>query len=340
MSYSQAAAPQPTRRPARKAVWPFVLSGVLACALVAGAVVFFVVRRDTPAATGPADSATAGSSRMLAEGVTAGGTMTGAAKTLATALTGRGLECSVRFTTADGGHSGCFLAAGGGTVAVEYQYQADGAVNALTLVIKGKSETAPILQTLTATIGQVVFPADRSAVLTTMRQSWGGAVEGKWGKYEIVGRGSPTRLDAEKFGNKQLKVPSLHLETTELGLAKALNADGYTCAGIQPTCQGQYAGKPGLALKFSGPDDGGITYLVATAATGTTSEKAFAQLRSTVFGHLRGDAVAPVQEWISQHLGGGSHIAYVAGWRVDLEVTAGKQIRLTLFNEEFFLQMT
>ncbi|HZX07917.1 hypothetical protein [Kribbella sp.] len=319
----------------RRAAWPFVLAGVLAVLLVGGAATFFLVRRDTPTATVTQDSG-----QSLAEGVSVGGVMSGAAKTLADTLAGRGLECSVRFTTADGGHSGCFAEESGTSIAVVYQYQPDGTVGALTIDVKGKGETAPTLQATTAAVGQVAFPKDVPGLLSTLRNSWGGASEGSWGKYEMLARGKKTVLNAEKFGNKQLKVPSLSLGTTEPELAKALTADGYTCAADHETCQGRYADRPGLALKFSGPDDGGLTYLVGTAATGATTGKAFEQLRTTVFGHLRGDAVTPVQEWIGRHLDGRSHIAYVAGWRVSLEVTPSKQTRLTLFNDWFFLQMT
>jgi hypothetical protein len=277
---------------------------------------------------------------LIQTSLTAGGAMTGGAQALAEALTARGLECSVRFTGKDGGQAGCFAPPSGSSIAVVYQYQPDGTVNALTIDVKGKGETAPMLQATTGMVGQVAFPKDLPGLMTTLRKSWGGATEGTWGKYEMVARGPKTVLNAEKFGNKQLAVPSLRLDTTEPELANALAADGYTCAADHETCQGKYAGQSGLALKFSGPDDGGITYLVSTAATGATTSKAFEQLRATVFGHLRGDAATPVQEWVGRHLDGRSHIAYVAGWRVSLEVTPGRQTRLTLFNDWFFLQMT
>ncbi|WP_427885131.1 hypothetical protein ACQHIV_23395 [Kribbella sp. GL6] len=304
---------------------------MLAVLLVGGAATFFLGRRDAPTAAVSPDSV-----QTLADGVSVGGTTTGAAKTLADTLTARGLECSVRFTSANGGHAGCFAAVNGASVAVVYQYQPDGAVNALTINVEAKGETAPTLQAVTAAVGQVVFPKDLPGLMSTLRNSWGGALEASWGKYEIVGRGAKTVLNAEKFGNKQLAIPSLHLDTTETEFADALTADGYTCAADHQTCQR----KPGLALKFSGPDDGGLTYLVTTAAAGAETGKAFEELRGTVFGHLRGAAVAPVQEWIGRNLDGRSHIAYVAGWRVSLEVSPAKQTRLTLFNEWFFLQMT
>ncbi|WP_432888438.1 hypothetical protein ACQPYH_07610 [Kribbella sp. CA-245084] len=253
--------------------------------------------------------------------------MTGQAKALADALTTRGLECSVRFTSADGGHSGCFATSGRTTLAVAFQYKQGGAVSALTIKATGKGETAPALQSLVATVGPVAFPADLEKLTGVLRQTWGGAMEGNWGKYEIVARGPKTVINAERFGNQQIKVPVLHLDTTEPELAKDLTGDGYTCATDNETCQR----KPGLALKFSGADTG-ITYLVATGATS-------AQLSEDLLDRLHGSAVAPIQDWVSQHLDGKTHIAYVAGWRVDLEVI-GKQLRLTLFNEEFFLLMT
>jgi hypothetical protein len=75
------------------------------------------------------------------------------------------------------------------------------------------------------------------------------------------------------------------------------------------------------AVKFSGPDTG-ITYLVATAASGATTRQAFDELTTTLFGHLQGAAVETVRDWLSQHLDGRSHMAYVAGRRVDLEATS------------------
>lgn len=319
----------PPPAPARRGVWPYyVLSGVLVCLLAAGAVLFFVVQRGDTAAPDRAESGL-----TLADGVVAGGTMTGDAQALFDALEGRGLECSVRFTSPNGGHAGCFgyASAGRTTLLVAYQYQRGGAVTSLTIKVTGAGETAPALQSLTRTVGQVAFPADQAKLSGVLSGSWGGAVEGSWGKYEIVARGPKTVVDAAKFDSAQLDVPVLHLDTTEPELAKALAADGYTCTADNETCQRT----PSLALKFSGPDSG-ITYLVATGA----SAQSFDQLRTSVFGHLHGDAVAPVQAWISQHLDGHSHSAYVAGWRVDLEVTPGQQIRLTLFNDQTWLVMS
>ncbi|NUR94601.1 MAG: hypothetical protein HOV67_04995 [Kribbellaceae bacterium] len=302
-------------------MWPFVLSGVLALLLVAGAATVLLVRRAPTPVTD-----------QLADGVSVGGTMTGDAQKLADVLTKSGLECSVRFTSADGGHAGCFAATSSTTIATVYQYHSDGTVSALTIDVKAKGDTAPTLLALTTIVGKVVFPADMPELIAVMRQSWGGASEGSWGKYEMMSRGPKTVLNAEKSGNKQLEVPVLHLDTTEPDLAKGLTADGYSCTADNETCQH----KPGFALKFSGPNDGGLTYLVATAVP----DSGFEQLRATVFGHLHGAAVAPVQEWIGAHLDGRSHVAYVAGWRVSLEAVPGKQTRLTLFNDEFFLQMT
>ncbi|MFI6828073.1 hypothetical protein ACIBG5_13295 [Kribbella sp. NPDC050241] len=332
-----APAPPPTiHRPARRRRRPAVLSGVLAAVLVVAVVaVILVWRSGDTATTGAADS-----QLLLADGVTAGGSITGQARTLADALTERGLECSARFTSAEGGHSGCFAyrSASRTTSSVAFQYEPDGTVTAFALKVRATGDTASALRSLAAAVGDVVFPADLTNVGVVL-QNWGGAPEGTWGKYEIISRGPKTQVNGAKLGSSQLEVPVLHLDTTEPDLAKALTADGYTCTADNETCQGKYAGRPGLALKFSGPDTG-ITYLVATAATGATTGKAFEQLRTTAFGHLQGDAVAPVQDWVSRHLDGRSHIAYVAGWRVDLEVTPGRQIRLTLFNEEIWLVMS
>jgi len=324
--------PPTIHRPPRRRLWPAVLSGVLAGLLVVAVIAVVLVRRgDTDPAASPL---------VLAEGVSAGGSVTGQARTLAGALAGRGLECSARFTSAEGGHTGCFAyqSATRTTSSVIYQYRPDGTVIAFLIKIQGRGETGPALRSLSATLGQVVFPADLAKVNGVL-DNWGFGTEGQWGKFEVVPRGDKRQVSGQKLSTQQMKVPVLHLDTTEPELAKDLTAGGYTCTPDNETCQGKYAEQPGLALKFSGPDTG-ITYLVATAATGATTDKAFEQLWSTVFGHLHGDAVAPVQTWVSQHLDGRSHIAYVAGWRVDLEVAPGKQIGLTLFNEEIWLVMS
>lgn len=318
--------------PRRRRLWPAILSGVLAVALVAAVVAVLLVRRNETDATA--------SPLMLADGVSAGGSLTGEARTLADAVVKRGLECSARFTSAEGGHAGCFAyhSPSRTTASVTYQYRPDGTVTAINIQVQGTGETGPSIRALTATVGKILFPADMPKV-NEVFDIWAGGAGGSWGELWVQGRGPKTQVSGKKRGAQQLKVPVLHLDTTEPGLAKDLTADGYTCTPDNETCQGKYDGKPGLALKFSGPDTG-LTYLVATAATGATTEKAFDQLRTAVFSHLNGAAVAPVQDWVSQHLDGRSHIAYVAGWRVDLEVSAGKQIRLTLFNEEVWMVMT
>jgi hypothetical protein len=175
-----------------------------------------------------------------------------------------------------------------------------------------------------------VFPTDLPGVDYLLR-NWGGAYEGPWGKYEVVPRGPKAEVSAAKLDTTQLDVPVLHLDTTENGLAEDLRSAGFTCSAAAETC----TGKPGLAAKFSGPDSG-ITYLVATARAGA----AFDELTTEIFGHLSGDAVGPVRAWVTQHLDGRSHGAYVAGWRVDLEAVPGKQLRLTLFNEEIWMAMS
>jgi hypothetical protein len=316
--------------PPRRRLWPFILSGLLAGLLVVALVAAFVVRRDD--ATAGAESGTA--PLVLADGVTAGGRLSGQARTLADALAQRGLECSVRFAGANGGQTGCFAFqyAGRTTVETVFQYQPDGSVIGLNIKVTGSGETGPALRTLVDTVAAIVFPADLPTVTGVLERAYAGFPDGSWGKYEIIGRGEKTSLSASKLNSTPIKVPVLHLDTTEPRLADALRADGFTCTGDNETC----ARQPGLALKFSGPDTG-ITYLVATAATGATTQKAFDELRAKVFGHLSGSAVQPVQDWVTQHLDGRSHTAYVAGWRVDLQVAEGKQIRLTLFNEEVWL---
>ena len=302
---------------------------------VAASIAVFVVRRNDAATADPADSGL-----MLAEGGTSGGTVRGEARALADALNGRGLECSVRFSSAEGGHSGCFVyqAASRTTASVVFQYRPDGTVIGLAIKVRGTGETGAALRSLTGTVGPILFAADLPRVNTALSE-WGGWVDGSWGGFQIVSRGPKTEVSGAKLGSTQIKVPVLHLDTTEAELADGLGADGYTCTADHETCQGKYAGQPGLALKFSGPDTG-ITYLVATAATAATSSNAFEQLQTTVFGHLKGGAVAPIKGWVAQHLDGRSHVAYVAGWRVDLEVATGKQTRLTLFNEEIWLVMS
>jgi hypothetical protein len=320
----------PNDRPPRRRLWPFVSGGVIAGLVVVALVTVFVVRRDDAAAGAEPRTAPI----VLADGVTAGGRLSGQARTLAEALAQRGLECSVRFTGADGGQTGCFAfqQAGRTTVETVFQYQPDGSVIGLNIKATGSKDTGPALRTLVGSVAPIVFPADLPTVTDVLERAFAGFPDGSWGKYEIIGRGEKTFLSASKLNTTPIKVPVLRLDTTEPRLADALRADGFTCTGDNETC----AGQPGMALRFSGPDTG-ITYLVATAATGATTQKTFEQLRARVFGHLSGRAVEPVRDWVTQHLDGRSHSAYVAGWRVDLQVTSNKQIRLVLFNEELWL---
>jgi hypothetical protein len=292
---------------------------------VVALVMVFLVRRDDAAAGAETPTAL-----VLADGVTAGGELSGQARTLADALTERGMACGVRFTGADGGQTGCFASAQTRRTTVEavFQHQPDGSVIGLNIKVVG-GNARPVLGALIDSVGPIVFPADLPTVTATFERAFAGFPDGSWGNYQILGRGEKTSLSASKLNTTPIKVPVLHLDTTEPRLADALRADGFTCTGDNETCTGQ----PGTALKFSGPDTG-ITYLVATAAAGATTEKTFDQLRVKVFGHLSGSAVGPVRDWVTLHLDGRSRSAYVAGWRVDLEVTNNKQIRLTLFNEE------
>lgn len=302
---------------------------VIAVLVVAAAVAVFVVRRD--------DSAVGAESRtaplVLADGVTAGGRLSGQARTLADALAQHGLDCSVRFTGVDGGQTGCFAKqTGGTTVEAVFQHQADDTVSGLDIKVTGPRDTGQIIRTLLESVGRIVFPADLPKLVDITEHAFAGFPDGTWGTYVIVGHGKKTSLSASKLNTVPIKIPLLQLDSTEPGLADALRADGFSCTADNETCTAQ----PGMALKFSGRDTG-LTYLVATAATGATSQKTFEQLTGKVFGHLSGSAVEPVRDWLTQHLDGNSHSVYVAGWRADLEVTTGKQLRLTLFNEERWL---
>lgn len=328
---------EPGVHPPRRRLWPFVVGGVVAGLLVVALVAAFAVRRDSEPA--------AAEQLVLAGGVTAGGSVSGQARTLADALVQRGLGCSVRFTGADGGQTGCFTfrEAGRTTMEVVYQYQPDGTVIGLNIKVNApdSTENAPVLRSLVNTVAPIVFPADMADV-TSVLQAWAGWPDGSWGNYEIVSRGPRPSLSASKAGSKPIKVPVLHLDTPETGLADGLQTDGFACARDNESCRGKYAGKPGLTVQMSGPDTG-ITYLLASAAVGGDSQKAFDELQTKIFGHLRGNAVEPLKQWLAGHLDGRSHIAYVAGWRVDLQVFHGTtaatkeqpgQLRLTVFNEE------
>ncbi|MEU4394093.1 hypothetical protein [Kribbella sp. NPDC023855] len=330
---SHHAAPDPPwgfddRAPQRRR-WPVVSGGLIAGLVVIALVVVFLVRRDDPAAGLEPPTAPL----VPADGVTAGGELSGQARALADALTQRGLECSVRFTAPEGGQTGCFAVQDvtGTTVEAIFQHHPDGSVIGLNLKVNGPKYTRGLLRSLIDIAGPVVFPADHPAVIDIFNRAFAGFPEGSWGDYHLLGHGAKTYLSASKRNITPIKVPVLHLDTTEPQLADALRADGFTCTGDNETCTGQ----PAMALKFSGPDTG-ITYLVATATNGATTPETFNQLRIKVFAHLRGNAVGPVFDWVGLHLGGPSRSAFVAGWRVDL-VVSDKQIRLTLFNEETWL---
>jgi hypothetical protein len=301
----------------RRRLWPFVTTGVVAGLVVVAVVTLFAVRRD--AAPAPAGLA-------LAEGVRSGGTVIGEARKVADAVASKGLECSVRFTAKNGGHAGCFTFRQQVTTAVAYQYDRDGAVIGLNITntaLSNTAETGPILRSLVDTVGALVFPKDLPRLEQALRE-YGGWYSGAWGSYEVLSRGPKTSLSARRAEAQALKVPVLHLDSTETALATALQAHGFTCSQDHETCRAT-----GWTVQFSGPDTG-ITYLVA----GTHSQKAFAQLQSRLFKHLKGPAVQPLNHWLTTHRDGRSHIAYVAGWRIDLQVHPTGQSHLTLFNEQ------
>jgi hypothetical protein len=287
----------------------------------------------------------------LADGVTAGGQITGQARTLSDALARRGLECSVRFTGADGGQTGCFTFREAGRTASEvvYQYRPDGTIIGLNIKVAAteSTETAPGLRALVNTVAPIVFPADRAKV-TTVLQAWGGWAYGSWGDYEIVSRGPKTLVIASKADTTPIKVPVVHLDTAEAALAEGLRADGFRCARDDESCRSRYAAKGALTVTMSGPDTG-ITYLAAAAsdmsagAERAVTEKAFTTLLGRVFGHVQGSAVTPFGQWLEAHWDGRSHTAFVAGWRLDLQLIHGTtaatkklptQVKLTIFNEE------
>lgn len=311
--------PQPAPR---RTWWPFV-AGAVVLLVIAVVAAFAVLRDDASAITEPTSSDV-----VLADGVTAGGELVGQSRALADALSGRGMECSARFTGADGGQAGCFTfrAADQLVFEVVFQHQPDGTVIGLNVKVAGpkRMETGPALRDLAGIVARVVFPADQAELTTTLRTSVGGALSYSWGDFEIVGIGPRGSLSASKAGSTPIKVPVLRFDTPEADLADGLRADGFSCTGDNQSCQG----KPGLTVQMLGPDTG-ITYLVV----GGPTQQAFGDLHAKVFGHLRGDAAEPLRRWLAEHLDGRSHLAYVAGWRVELRVLRGKP-ELTLRNEE------
>jgi hypothetical protein len=315
----------------RRKVWPWA-AGALVLAAVAGAGVSLVQRPDATAE--PSDQL------LLADGVVAGGAASGQAQELAVALGRSGLECSVRFTAANGGHAGCFGFAEAERVVseVRYQYAPDGSVVNFNINVTTPEplDTRPLLRGLVGAVLPVVFPSDR-ADATRLLNAWGGSGDGAWGSYEAITRGPKTSFSGTKTSSPALDVPVLHLDTTESALANALRTNGFTCSRDNESCRT----KSGSTVQMSGPDTG-ITYLLAATTAGQNTPATFAALHQQLLNHLTGPAVAPLRQWLTAHADGRSHSAYVAGWRVDLQAFHpsgdAKQppghLRLTLFNEE------
>jgi hypothetical protein len=299
------------------------VAGAVVLLMIAAVAAFAVLRDDASATTEPTSNDV-----VLADGVTAGGELVGQSRALANALRGRGLECSARFTGADGGQAGCFTfrAADQLVFEVVFQHQPDGTVIGLNVKVEGpeRMETGPALRDLVSIVARVVFPADQAELTSTFRTAVGGGISGSWGAFEFSGIGPRGRFSGSKVGSTPIKVPVLRLDTPEADLADGLRADGFSCAPDNQSCQG----KPGLTVQMMGPDTG-ITYFVV----GGPTQQAFADLHAKVLGHLRGDAVEPLRRWLAEHLDGRSHLAYVAGWRVELRVLRGKPV-LTVRNEE------
>jgi len=294
--------------------------------IVAGAVVFAVI-----AALVLSSVLRGGSHKPAAapKTTTSGSSAPGQAQQLTDALTALKMECSVRFTVAEGGLSGCFLWTERGKTQseVRFQYHADGTV----IAVNAKSDKASALKPLVAATAGVVFTADQDAV----NQSFGtdsGKFDGSWGSYN-TSTGAITRFVAGKSGESPLIPPQLAAETSSKAVAEALQNKGFTCEETKEDCKSTFTGynnhKGDLTVRTTGLGPDGISYLLVSVAdtskdaTEQANYKAFADLVETAFGVVQGPGTADVRNWITQHIDGESHTAYVSGWRVELTVTYG-----------------
>ncbi|WP_157979830.1 hypothetical protein [Kribbella monticola] len=303
--------------------------GLALVLIVGGAVVWLAQRGD--------DGGSASSPAAAPNVAQAGGETTGQAKELTDALTGKGLECSVRFTIAAGGSAGCFSWADKGMTSAEvlFQYDNGGTVIGLNLKTFSQQEgvafvtLAPVLQT----VSEVVFDADQDKVaraVSDLPKTDDATFDGSWGRYHVREGASGTTVSAAKSGKYPLTVPRIEMASSPAKLADALTAKGFTCDAAREDCSGSFRdGKGRTSVLSAGLGSSGITTLIIGAtdtsrdADAATTKQTFTELVGNTLGIAGGNGLPDVQKWSADHLDGQSHSAYVGGWRVDLVVKYG-----------------
>ncbi|MFF0344282.1 hypothetical protein [Kribbella sp. NPDC004875] len=266
-----------------------------------------------------------------------GGETTGQAKDLTETLTAKGMECSVRFTVAQGGLAGCFSWADQGLTANEvvFQYQSDGTVIGINAksVARDEKLNVPAAKPLIDATGGAVFTDDRSRVndaLAGIGSTRETTVDGAWGKYKVRDGASGTTLVAAKTGAEPLMIPAIEATTSEATAAEALKQQGFSCGADDEDCSRDFRGGKGkLTVRTTSLGAGGITYLLVSVAdtskdaTKAANTEAFSNLIGTSFGIVQGNGTDAVRKWVTDHQDGQSHTAYVGGWRVELQVNYG-----------------
>jgi len=305
--------------------------GVVLVLVVAGAVVWLTQGGDS------GGSAPASAPSTVPNVAKVGGETTGQAKDLSAALTGKGLECTVRFTGNAGGQAGCFRWADKGTTSSEvlFQYQPDGTVIGLNLKAVGQREGAAFAELALAfqAVASVVFPADQDKVAQAVADV--GKVDdtsfdGTWGKYHVRDGASGTTVSAAKSGATQLAVPDIQMANPPAKLADAFSAKGFSCNATREDCDSTFRGGKGrLSVLSSTVVPQGILQLIIGAddtsrdANSDQTKQAFSNLVHTTLGIAGGNGLPAIDKWFDEQLGGDSHSAYIGGWRVDLVVKYG-----------------
>ncbi|TDD48037.1 hypothetical protein E1263_33745 [Kribbella antibiotica] len=249
-----------------------------------------------------------------------GGTTTGQARELSAALTALKLECSVQFTSSDGGLAGCFQRLDGGLTSAEvrFQYRSDGTVTGIDARAEGpvNGHDVTALKPLVAATAGVVFPADQEAALRVAGTN-SSKFDGSWGSYRTEIAAGPALFVAGKFGAAPVD-PQQRAATTTTDAAEL----GFKDLGFKCSDNDCVSTKGQVTIPFDDMGPEGIRYL-RLSTLGQTNYESFSLLVEATFNVVHGPGTEEVREWIIKHSETGSHTGYVAGWRVQLVVYGG-----------------
>lgn len=317
--------PSPRRRPTSILVAFIGGLGLLLVALV-GIVVILTTRSESPDASGAQNDR----DPTVAE-------LTGQVRQTTDALTAKGLQCWVRFETADGGHAGCSTAPSESSFQsfeASFQYRLDGTVIGLSAQSTHAEGTSEITQVgrLIQTIAPIVFRADQAKVMAASKSGKDTTVEGSWGKFRTRSAPYEASLAAGKAGAEPIPMPKMHLKVNSGEPETTLQAQGFECEHTS-VCIARFGFEGGgiVTIESGGAvNEPGVAYLVVSVsdksrfADPQEIKKVFYEHIDSTFALIPGPPLPQVKGWLDQHRDDRSRTDYVAGWRIDLRVDTGE----------------